>query len=271
MQKIGPKDLFLQVLGWKKYILCLWRETGVIFLKFHHAKPLTTVAADSARVQNVKILMWVSMMRLSISWYDQLFITRNALLLFVVHFLLRKFYIQIEDKKNPYSYKVWGVEWQWLHGNSLATKKVSNSWIGIVSDAKKTKAGKSWAPMIIHLVTNSNQLQEGGGAWKIDQHSQFFFVDLADPLPPSLPNIVCFPSSNVFFGCFFVISIYFFSQFIYWYLLSISSPTYEAHIILKSVLCMNLYLEEHMSEITESGEFCDIHCCLWYYCWHWCI
>ena len=30
----------------------------------------------------------------------------------------------------------------------------------------------------------------------------FFFADLADPY---LPNIVCFPSSNVFFECFLVI------------------------------------------------------------------
>ena len=67
MQNIGPKDLFLQMLGWKKYILCLRRETGVIFLKLRHAKPLPTVAADSAGVRNVKILMWLSVTRLSIS------------------------------------------------------------------------------------------------------------------------------------------------------------------------------------------------------------
>jgi len=36
------------------------------------------------------------------------------------------------------------------------------------------------------------------GTWKIDQHTIIFFVDL----PPSLPNIVCFLSSNVFFECF---------------------------------------------------------------------
>jgi hypothetical protein len=34
--------------------------------------------------------------------------------------------------KNPYSDEVWGVEGQWLHRNSLAAKKVSNFWIGIV-------------------------------------------------------------------------------------------------------------------------------------------
>ena len=99
MQKIGPKDLFLQMLGWKKCILCLRRETGVIFLKLRHAKPLPTVAADSAGVWNVKILMWPSVTRLPISWYDRLFITGNAPLSFVVHFLPRIFYIRIEDKK----------------------------------------------------------------------------------------------------------------------------------------------------------------------------
>ena len=36
----------------------------------------------------------------------------------------------------------------------------------------------------------------------------FFFVGLADPPTPYLPNIVCFPSSNVFFECFLVIWVY---------------------------------------------------------------
>ena len=41
--------------------------------------------------------------------------------------------------KNPYSDEVWGAEGQWLHGNSLTTKKVSNSWIGIVSGKTRTR------------------------------------------------------------------------------------------------------------------------------------
>jgi len=33
---------------------------------------------------------------------------------------------------------------------------------------------------------------------------------------------------------------------------------------------MNLCSEKHMWEITESGEFCDIHCYLQCHCRHWC-
>jgi len=38
----------------------------------------------------------------------------------------------------------------------------------------------------------------------------FFSWIRLTPSPPHLPNIVCFPSSNVFFECFFVIQVYFF-------------------------------------------------------------
>ena len=103
MQNLGPRDVFLQMLGWKKYILCLQEVTDVMILKLRRKLPnlsyYPTVAADSAWVRNVKILMWPSVTRLSISWYDRLFITGNAPLSSVVQFFPRKFYIRIEEKK----------------------------------------------------------------------------------------------------------------------------------------------------------------------------
>ncbi len=52
--------------------------------------------------------------------------------------------------------------------------------------------------------------QGGGGMWNLYQHSHFFFHRSGWPPPhPPLPNIVCFPSSNVFFECFLVIWAYF--------------------------------------------------------------
>ena len=41
----------------------------------------------------------------------------------------------------------------------------------------------------------------------------------------------------------------------YWYLLSIWPSTYKIHIVLKSVLCTNLYLEEHMWKIAKAVSF----------------
>ena len=41
----------------------------------------------------------------------------------------------------------------------------------------------------------------------------------------------------------------------YWYLLSIWPSTYKIHIVLKSVLCTNLYLEEHMRKIAKAVSF----------------
>jgi len=52
--------------------------------------------------------------------------------------------------------------------------------------------------------------QGGGGTWKRDQHSHFFFRGSGWPSTPHLPNIVCFLSSDVFFECFSVIWVYFF-------------------------------------------------------------
>ena len=116
MQNLGPKDVFLQMLGWKKYILCLRRVTDQF--KWHAMTQMLT-----------SILMWLSV-------NDRLFITGNAPLSSVVHFLPRNFYIRIEDQK-PNILTKFG---KWLHGNSLATKKVSNSWIGIVTII----GGKAW-------------------------------------------------------------------------------------------------------------------------------
>ena len=76
-------------------------------------------------------------------------------------------------------------------------------------------------------------------------------------LTPHLPNIVSFPSSNVFFECFFVIW-FKFSWFVYQSLPSTREPAYKIQIMLETVLCMNLWSEEHTWEITESGEFCEL-------------
>jgi hypothetical protein len=84
----------------------------------------------------------------------------------------------------------------------------------IVTLVKTRKGNQELYVTLQSRATCRHADQGGGGMWKKDQHTpnthNFFFVDLADPPSPSLPNIVCFPSSNVFFECFFVIWIYFF-------------------------------------------------------------
>jgi hypothetical protein len=68
--------------------------------------------------------------------------------------------------------------------------------------------------------------------------------------------------SMFFFLCFFHhVSLLLFDSY---------TPDHKIHITFKTVLCMNLCLEEHMWEITESGEFRDVHCYLQYSCRHWC-
>ena len=47
----------------------------------------------------------------------------------------------------------------------------------------------------------------------------------------------------------------------YWYTPSIWPQIYKIQILLESVLCTNLYTEEH-TWITQSSELCDIHCYL---------
>ena len=84
----------------------------------------------------------------------------------------------------------------------------------------------------------------------------FFFVDLAGTPTPLLPDIVYFVSSNIFFECFF-------SHMTLLFLGSCSAYfVIKIHIILGNVLCISFCSEEHIWEVTESSEFCELHCYL---------
>ena len=62
-----------------------------------------------------------------------------------------------------------------------------------------------------------------------------------------------------------------FSWFVYQSLPSTREPAYKIQIMLETVLCMNLWSEEHSWEITESGEFCELKRYLQYHSRDWCV
>jgi len=79
-------------------------------------------------------------------------------------------------------------------------------------------------------------------------------------LTPLLPNIVCFPSSNVFFSMFFHHKNLIFLD-------SCTDTLYPFdHKLIRSksslkVFCAQIFMQRNIhGKITQSGKFCDFHC-----------
>ena len=107
--------------------------------------------------------------------------------------------------------------------------------------------------------------------------TSFFFSWIWLPPTPSLPthppNIVCFPSSNFFFECCFIIWVYFFlirvmNPSVY-LSVNLQDPNLARKCSVHDSLCGGT-AEEPTWDITGSGKFCELHCCLRYHCRDWC-
>ena len=162
MQNLGPKDVFLQMLGWKKYILCLRRETDVMILKLRPKlqEEARKVQKPSMPYSGSRQCRSAECKDFDVTFRDETF---NLLIWSTFYHRERsavvcgslspeKILYSNRRPKTPYSDEVWGAEGQWLHGNSLATKKVSNSWIGIVQ--LRTSKGIKFGPSFLGTPQN---------------------------------------------------------------------------------------------------------------------